>query len=171
MVAVDNSLAPHGGPFTERVDTSRTLTGLTQVEVRGQIATECMGLAYGFFAPLTGFMKSADVDGVAKDMCLASGYVWSVPILFDLSAEQIAEHGISEGQTIVLTYQGNPLATLDVEEIYSYDKAFLSERIYGTTEDAPPGVRRTFAYQDHFVGGDIPLINPPQLSEPFNRFF
>jgi len=174
-MGVDNALAPHGGPFTERVldaaEGAKAIKGLTEVPVRGQIATECMGLAYGFFAPLTGFMKSADVDGVAKDMCLASGYVWSVPILFDLSAEQIAEHGISEGQTIVLTYQGNPLATLDVEEIYSYDKAFLSERIYGTTEDAHPGVRRTFAYQDHFVGGDITLINPPQLSEPFNRFF
>src|SRR4051812_992056 len=171
MVAVDNSLAPHGGPFTERVDTSRTLTGLTQVEVRGQIATECMGLAYGFFAPLTGFMRSDDVDGVAKDMRLASGYVWSVPILFDLSPTQIAEAGITEGQTIVLTYQGQPLATLDVEEIYDYDKAFLAGQIYGTTEDAHPGARRPFASQARFLGGPITLVNPPQLSEPFNQFF
>jgi sulfate adenylyltransferase len=65
MTGVDNTLAPHGGPFTERVDTSRTLTGLTRVEIRDQIATECMGLAYGFFAPLTCFMGSDDVDGVA----------------------------------------------------------------------------------------------------------
>ena len=119
-----------------------------------------MGLAYGFFAPLTGFMGSADVDGVAKDMRLASGYVWSVPILFDLSPEQIAETGIAEGQTILLTYQGQPLATMDVEEIYDYDKSFLAGQIYGTTEDAHPGVRRTFAYQDRFLGGPITLVNP-----------
>ena len=173
--AVDNRLAPHGGPFTERVldpgEGAKAIKGLTQVPVRGQIATECMGLAYGFFAPLTGFMKSQDVDGVAKAMRLASGYVWSVPILFDLSPEQIADQGITEGQTIVLTYQGRPLATLDVEEIYDYDKSFLAAQIYGTTEDAHPGVRRTFAYQDRFVGGPITLVNPARLSEPFDRFF
>src|SRR5438552_5907261 len=107
---VDNTLAPHGGRFTERVldaaEGAKAIKGLTQVPVRGQIATECMGLAYGFFAPLSGFMKSEDVDGVAKAMRLASGYVWSVPILFDLSPSQIAQAGITEGQTIVLTYQG-----------------------------------------------------------------
>src|SRR4029077_2844388 len=100
----------------------------------------------------TGFMGSDDVDCVAKALRLASGYVWSVPILFDLSPEQIAEQGITEGQTIVLTYQGQPLATLDVEEIYDYDKSFLAERIYGTTDEAHPGVKRTFAYQDRFLG-------------------
>src|SRR5688572_24141136 len=172
---VDNSLAPHGGPFDERVLPSReaasAIKGLTEVPVRDQIATECMGLAYGFFAPLTGFMSSQDVDGVAKDMRLASGYVWSVPILFDLSPEQIAEQGIAEGQTILLTYQGQPLATLDVEEIYDYDKSFLAGQIYGTTDEAHPGVRRTFAYQDRCLGGPITLVNPPQLSEPFDRFF
>lgn len=172
---VDNALAPHGGPFTERVldpgEGAKAIKGLTAVPVRDQIATECMGLAYGFFAPLTGFMTSADVDGVAKDMRLASGYVWSVPILFDLSPDQIADQGITEGQTILLTYQDQPLATLDVEEIYDYDKSFLAAQIYGTTEDAHPGVRRTFAYQDWFLGGPITLVNPPRLSEPFDRFF
>ena len=51
---VDNSLAPHGGPFTERVldpaAGAKAIKGLKEVPVRGQIATECMGLAYGFFA-------------------------------------------------------------------------------------------------------------------------
>ncbi|HYH50007.1 MAG TPA: sulfate adenylyltransferase, partial [Acidimicrobiia bacterium] len=174
-MGVDNALAPHGGAFAERVldpaEGAAAVKGLTAVPVRGQIATECVGLAYGFFAPLTGFMTSEDVDGVAKAMRLASGYVWSVPILFDLSPEQIADQGIAEGQTILLTYQGQPLATLDVEEIYDYDKSFLAGQIYGTTDEAHPGVRRTFAYQDRFLGGPITLVNPPQLSEPFNRFF
>src|ERR1044072_7955266 len=149
---VDNSLAPHGGPVAERVlhpaEGAKAIKGLTAVPVRGQIATECMGLAYGFFAPLTGFMRSEDVDGVAKDMRLANGYVWSVPILVDISPEQTPDQGITEGQTILLTYQDQPLATLDVEEIYDYDKSFLAAQIYGTTEDAHPGFRRTFAYQD-----------------------
>ena len=173
--SVDNTLSPHGGPFAERImapeEAREAIKGLPAVPVRGQIATECMSLAYGFFAPLTGFMTEADVDGVAKDMRLASGYVWSVPILFDLSPAQVDELGVSAGDTLLLTYQGQPLATLDVNDVYTYDKELLAQQIYGTTEEAHPGVRRTYAYQDRFLGGPITLVNRPVLNAPFAEFF
>ena len=85
---VDNTLSPHGGMLVERLAAPtrpRRRRASGPIPVRGQIATECLSLAYGFFSPLEGFMTEADVDAVAKDMRLANGYVWSVPILFDLS--------------------------------------------------------------------------------------
>jgi len=175
MASVDNTMSPHGGTLVERVATPdqarEMIGGLPRVPVRGQIATECLSLAYGFFSPLTGFMTEADVDGVAKDMRLASGYVWSVPLLFDLPAEQLADLGVKEGDRLLLTYQDQPLAVLDVEQVYGYDKEFLAQQIYGTTDDAHPGVRRTHAYQDRFLGGPVTLVNPPQIQAPFDRFF
>ena len=174
-MAVDNTLSPHGGVLVERVaapdEAAELIGGLRRVPVRGQIATECLSLAYGFFSPLQGFMTSADVDGVAKDMRLASGYVWSVPILFDLPAPQVEDLGVDEGDRLLLTYQDQPLAVLDVEDVYAYDKEFLAQQIYGTTDEAHPGVRRTYGYQDRFLGGPITLVNPPVLSPPFDRFF
>jgi sulfate adenylyltransferase len=171
---VDNALSPHGGVLVERVagpHEARAAAGLPAIPVRGQIATECLSLAYGFFSPLEGFMTEADVDGVAKEMRLASGYLWSVPILFDLSAEQVAELGVKEGETLLLTYRDQPLATFEVEDIYSYDKEFLASQIYGTTDEAHPGVQRTYRYQDRFLGGKITLVSPPRIQEPFHRFF
>jgi sulfate adenylyltransferase len=175
MGGVDNTLSPHGGSLVERVldpvEARDRISGLVAVPIRTPIATECMGLAYGFFSPLSGFMTEADVDSVAKDMRLASGYVWSVPLLFDLSPEEVSEYGVTVGETLLLTFQERPLAILEVEDVYSYDKEFLAAQVYGTTDVAHPGVRRTAAYRDRFVGGTVTLVNPPRIEPPFGGFF
>ena len=176
---VDNSLSPHGGRLIERVATPQEikehwpsgLDALPSLAVRDQIARECVNIAYGFFSPLEGFMGQADVDAVARHMTLASGYIWSMPIVFDLSQTELERLGIKPGDALLLTYQQQPLAVLEVEEIYPYDKAFLARQIYGTTDQAHPGVARTAAYQDHFLAGPITLVNPPRLNPPFDRFW
>ncbi|MFQ5827317.1 MAG: sulfate adenylyltransferase, partial [Dehalococcoidia bacterium] len=145
--------------------------GLTAIPIRDQIATECVNIAYGFFSPIEGFMCRADVDSVVKDMRLASGYVWSIPIVFDMSPEEVKQSGLKEGDTVLLTYQDQPLATLDIEEIYSYDKELMAQRVYGTPDDRHPGVRRTYAYKDCFLGGRVTLVTPPRLAPPFDRFW
>ena len=75
------------------------------------------------------------------------------------------------GDSVLLTHQGQPLATLRVEEIYSYDKGFLAQQVYGTTDQAHPGVLRTYGYQDLFLAGPITLVNPPVINPPFDRFW
>ncbi len=176
---VDNSLSPHGGILVERVATpqevvakwNRGLAPLPSVAVRDQIARECVNIAYGFFSPLDGFMGRSDVDSVARKMRLASGYVWSIPIVFDLSEAELDRLAVKPGDSVLLTYQGQPLAVLELEEIYSYDKEFLSQQVYGTTDKAHPGVSRTYAYQDRFLGGRVTLVNPPVINPPFDRFW
>jgi sulfate adenylyltransferase len=83
----------------------------------------------------------------------------------------VVELGVKSGDTLLLTYQGQPLATLEVEEIYSYDKEFLAKQVYGTTEEAHPGVLRTYGYQDCFHSGPVTLINPPIINAPFDQFW
>ena len=173
---VDNSLSPHGGALVERVvplDSSSldSVAQLPRVPVRDQIARECVNIAYGFFSPLEGFMGQADLDSVSRNMTLASGYIWSIPIVFDLSEAEVAGLGLKSGDTLLLTYQSQPLATLEVEEIYSYDKEFLARQVYGTADAAHPGVQRTMAYEDRFVSGKVTLVNPPKINPPFDRFW
>jgi sulfate adenylyltransferase len=169
--AVDNSLSPHGGRLIERVATRQEikekwpsgLAALPSVAVRDQIARECVNIAYGFFSPLEGFMGQVDVDAVAQHMTLASGYIWSMPIVFDLSQETLDRLGVKPGDTLLLTYQQQPLAVLEVTEIYTYDRELLARQIYGTTDPAHPGVARTAAYQDRFLAGPLTLVNRPGL--------
>ena len=177
--AVDNSLSPHGGRLIERVATRQEikekwpsgLAALPSVAVRDQIARECVNIAYGFFSPLEGFMGQVDVDAVAQHMTLASGYIWSMPIVFDLSQETLDRLGVKPGDTLLLTYQQQPLAVLEVTEIYTYDRELLARQIYGTTDPAHPGVARTAAYQDRFLAGPLTLVNPPRVNPPFDRFW
>jgi sulfate adenylyltransferase len=166
----------HGGKeIVERIlapaEAVKRIKGLPQVPIRSQIANEVIGISYGFFCPLEGFMTKADVDAVCKKMRLASGAVWSIPIVFDKSDDEIAEFGIKEGKTVVLTYHGNPMALFEVEDIFSYDKEAMAQSIYGTTDVKHPGVARTYQYKDKFIGGKITLVNRPKINEPYGPYF
>ncbi|MBI4233314.1 MAG: sulfate adenylyltransferase [Chloroflexi bacterium] len=145
--------------------------GLRAMPVRDQIAHEVIGLAYGFFSPLEGFMGKADVDAVVREMRLTSGYIWSIPIVFDIADEEISQLRLAEGETLLLTYQGQPLATLRVDEVYRYDMKVMAQQVYGTTDERHPGVRRTYACKDRFLGGPITLVNPPRINPPFDQFW
>ena len=50
-------------------------------------------------------------------MRLASGLVWSIPIVLDVSPSEWSAAGVRTGERLILTYQGQPLAVLDVAEV------------------------------------------------------
>ncbi|MBM4275419.1 MAG: sulfate adenylyltransferase, partial [Deltaproteobacteria bacterium] len=166
-------LIGHGGkPLVERVITDKAeakkkIAGLKEVPASRQMATEAIGIAYGFFSPLEGFMKKADVDAVAQKMELADGTLWSIPLVYDISDKEIADYGIKEGDSVLLTRNGNPVAIFDIEEIFTYPNEEIAFKVYGTKEEKHPGVARTYAYKDKFLGGKITLVNPPKIREPY----
>lgn len=166
----------HGGkPIVERIidrtAAKEKIKGLKEVPVREQIAVEVIDIAYGFFSPLEGFMKKADVESVCKKMRLTDGTVWSIPIVFDISDKELSDYGIKEGDSIVLIYKDAPIAIFEVEEIFSYNKQEMAKDVYGTTEEKHPGVKRTYQYKDKFLGGKITMIGEPIINEPFTPFF
>ena len=166
----------HGGKeIVERIlepaEAAQKIKGLTAVPIRSQLANEVIGITYGFFTPLEGFMGKADVDSICKNMRLADGTVWSIPILLDLSEAEISDYGVKEGVTVLLTYQDNPMAILDVEEIFEYDKKAMCQAVLGTDEAKHPGCARTYEYKDKFVGGKLTLVNRPKINPPFDPYF
>ena len=174
-MAVDNSLSPHGGELKVSVAPSGQAAhlagGLPRLAVGDQIAREVINLAYGAFSPLDGFMGRNDLDSVVRTMRLANGLVWSIPIILDVSPSEWASANAAPGGRVLLTHQSQPLAVLDVAEVYSYDKSVMAENVYGTNDQEHPGVARTMALQDTLVGGKVTLVNPPQVNPPFDRFW
>src|SRR5262249_11602010 len=107
-------------------------------------------LANGGFAPLTGFMGSADWGTVVDSMKLASGEIFSIPIVLatDLDA--------SEGDVVELVADnGKPLGRLTVEEVFERDVKREAENVYRTTEDAHPGVAAIYAEGNRCLAGPI----------------
>ncbi|MBU2510423.1 sulfate adenylyltransferase [bacterium] len=166
----------HGGKeIVERImnpaEVAGKIKGLTPVPIRSQIANEVIDISFGYFTPLQGFMGKADVDSVCKNMKLTDGTVWSIPIIFDVTEQEIAEYGIKEGENILLTFQGNPMAVFEVKEIFQYDKKEMARAVYGTDEAAHPGCSRTYNYKDKFIGGNITLVNRPKINTPYEPYF
>ena len=167
----------HGGKeIVERVVSSpseakKRIKGLKRVAVTGRIARECIDLAYGFFTPLEGFMNKENVESVCEKMSLTDGTLWSIPIVFDIESKEIKEKGIKEGDTILLVYRDKALATLEVEEIFSYDKVKMEQAVLGTADERHPGVRMLNKLKDTFIGGKITLVNIPKFNPPFDRFW
>jgi sulfate adenylyltransferase len=167
----------HGGyPIKERIlgseEAKKKIQGLTQYPIRSQLANEVIDITYGYFTPLEGFMGKADVESVCKKMRLKDGKtVWSIPIVFDMSNEEIAKYGVKPGASLLLTYNGNPMAIFEVEEVYEYDKKSMAKDVYGTDEAKHPGCARTYAYKDKFVGGKITLVSKPKINPPYEPYF
>ncbi len=174
-MAVDNRLSPHGGKLALSVappsQAAHLASGLPRFAVRDQIAREVINICYGFFSPLSGFMSRPDLDSVVRRMTLSNGYVWSIPIVFDVAPAALAELGVSTGDSLLLCYQDQPLAVLEIAEVFSYDKASMAEMVYGTADLEHPGVARTMALEDTFIGGNVTLVNPPRINPPFDRFW
>ena len=165
-----------GKEIMERViaspsEAKERIQGLKQVSVTGRIAMECIDIAYGFFAPLEGFMGRADVEAVCQKMTLTDGTLWSIPIVLDIASEEIRQKGVKEGDTILLIYLDKPLAILEVDNIFNYDKTKMAQAVLGTTDAKHPGVKMINELKDTFIGGKVTMVNVPKFNPPFDEFF
>ncbi|MCK4829564.1 sulfate adenylyltransferase, partial [bacterium] len=171
------ALKGHGNKeIVERVISSKSdaraaVKGLKQLAVSGRCARECIDIGYGFFTPLEGFMNSKDVGTVCEKMTLAHGTLWTIPIILDVESGEINSKGIKAGETILLTYTERPLAILEVEEIFSFNRNKIAEAVLGTNEEKHPGVKMLNGFKDTFIGGKITLVNMPQFQPPFDKFW
>ena len=152
----------HGGKeIIERIllpaETKQTTQDqdLKKVPVTDRVARECIDLAYGFFSPLHAFMNAKTLVSVCHEMKLLDGTFWPIPIVFDITEEEIKEKEIKEKDTILLTYYGNALAILEVEEIFKHDKIDLEEAVLGTSDLKHPGVKMYNTLKDAFISGII----------------
>ena len=118
-------------------------------------------LLNGAFSPLEGFLNQADYESVVETMRLCSGLLWPIPITLDVSEDFAG--GIRSGDRIALRdLEGVVIATLEVGDIWSPDKAAEAVGVFGTGDQAHPAVH----YLHHiagpvYVGGKLRGIEPP----------
>jgi sulfate adenylyltransferase len=118
-------------------------------------------LMSGAFSPLEGFLGKDDYESVCDSMRLTSGVLWPLPITLDVS-EAFAD-GIGEGDMIALRDpEGVMIATLEVTDLWTPDRASEAERVYGTTDDTHPAVDFLLHKSNPvYVGGKVRGLEPP----------
>ena len=111
-------------------------------------------LLNGGFWPLTGFLGEADYDGVVEGMRLSSGALWPIPVTLDVTGEFAAE--AAPGCEIALRDQeGVILATMEVTDRWTPDRAREARMVFGADDPAHPAVE-----QLHRAAGRVCLGGP-----------
>jgi len=118
-------------------------------------------LLNGAFTPLKGFLGKEDYATVRKTMRLADGTLWPIPVMLDVT-EAFAE-SLSAGDRIALRHpEGMVLAVMTVRDIWKPDSQQEALDIYGTTDEAHPGVFTLFHQTAPvYLGGPVEGIELP----------
>jgi sulfate adenylyltransferase len=118
----------------------------------------------GGFAPLTGFQGSADWERVCGEMRTADGNHWPIPITLATGLD------CAVGDVVELSSdEGKPLGRITVEEIFERDARREAEQVYGTSEEAHPGVAAIYEEGDRCIAGPIEVDALPDHEDAFMR--
>ena len=160
------TIPAHGGelvdlllPGAEGADAARESENHPKVELDLREAADLEMLAVGALSPLTGFMVEKDYRDVLEEMRLSSGLVWSIPITLSVDDEGMKRIGRSE--TVTLTIEGRPVATVAVEQIYRRDRQIEAEAVFQTVDREHPGVAALDRAGDWVIGGPVRVFALP----------
>lgn len=171
------SIRPHGGTLVNRVVEGTEREELLQLareyktlSVNTWTLSDLDLIAVGAFSPLTGFLNEQDYHSVVKNMRLADGTVWSIPIT--LAVEEDVASGLAIGDKVSLIGEedGEIYGLLDIESIYTVDQNLEAQNVFKTTDPEHPGVSKLLARPAIYVGGPITVLNRPQ-PEKFGEFY
>jgi len=162
VVATDRLIRPHGDELVDRTgERPDDLDSLETVALTSREASDLDMIASGALSPLEGFMARDDYERVVEEMRLASGLPWALPVCLAVDAPPRSD------RVGLVDESGRPLAVLDVEETYEYDRGREAEQCFRTTEDAHPGVARLYAQKPLYLAGRVTVFERarPQFPE------
>src|SRR2546425_2019714 len=100
-------VSPHGGRLIDRVlrgdalrDAQARASSLKRISFNARMMSDLELLAVGAYSPLEGFMGAADYRAVLREMRLANGLPWTLPIT--LAVRRAAADELREGEEIAL---------------------------------------------------------------------
>lgn len=161
---------PHGEKLINRVvdkgrDRMEEAKRLPQIILTKELAKEVQNIAYGVFSPLEGFLTKKDYVSVLNKGRLSNDIPWTIPIVLDVSPDS----KVKEGNDVVLSDDGRPIAIMHIEDICRYDREELAQKVFGTTDLGHPGVAKVYSMKEFLLGGKIDLIDEAKI--PFAEYY
>ncbi len=154
-------VVPHGGELVERTgERPESVEALETFRLTPRELADLEMLASGALSPLTGFMGRDDYERVVEEMRLAGGLPWALPVCLAVSEAP-------SGERVALADEGGrPLAVLEVEDVFPYEKEREAERCFRTRDADHPGVARLYAQHDLYLGGRVTVFARQQPAFP-----
>ncbi|MDH5159642.1 sulfate adenylyltransferase [Heyndrickxia oleronia] len=147
---------PHGGKLVNRIDLQiEDDYSLNYVELDLLEISDLELIANGSYSPLEGFMEREDYESVVQDMRLSNHLPWSLPITLSVDKKKAEE--LQVGETINLVYENTIYGLMEIKDIYYPDKNLEALKVYQTTDDLHPGVKKLMERPEVYIGGPITL--------------
>ncbi len=169
-------IAPHGGlsepvcctVAQDQIDAFKAeAADLKQVPVSAADLSSVYRFADGTLSPLTGPMDSETYNRVLDESVIINNgekYAWTIPIAFPVTSEVAAT--LSAGEKVALTNPaGEIVATLDLTDVYEWDKQKYISSVYLTDRTDHPGADMVLvgdADKSHLIGGTIKALPQPK---------
>jgi sulfate adenylyltransferase len=118
-------------------------------------------LLNGAFSPLTGYLGRRDHESTCRDLRLADGTLWPIPITLDVTEELAAS--LRAGSRLALRHpEGMVLAVLTVSDTWTPDRRTEALAVLGTDDEKHPGAFHLLR-QAHpvAVGGSLQGLEKP----------
>ncbi len=162
------TIAPHGGKLVDRrlkgdelADARKRAEGLKKIVLGPREISDLELICVGAYSPLEGFMTRQDYHSTMDTMHLANGLPWTIPVTLAVSRDVAGS--VKEGEEVALvSSEGTTLALMTVEEVFPHDKEKEAIQVYGTRDDAHPGVKKLYESGDMLLGGKVWLVERPE---------
>lgn len=126
---------------------------MQKIKVDVGVFQDAWNLFNGVYAPLKGFVGEADFHSIVDSMHLADGTIWAMPILLDLTEQEM--HKLSSEDRFVIETSDGSSALLGKPLFYQVDKILASGKIFSTDDPEHPGVSRFLSTNQYFVGAEV----------------
>ena len=160
-------IAPYGGTLVDLMVPSAEQAALKAsatktLECSDRNACDMELLVVGGFSPLRGFMHQEDYDAVVSGHRTSAGHLFGLPIVMDTDRNDVVV-----GDKLLLTYKGQELALLEVEDKWEPNKVSEAQGCYGTTSLEHPAVRMIAMERKCFyLGGTLKGLELPNRVFP-----
>ncbi|WXB88505.1 sulfate adenylyltransferase [Metabacillus sp. FJAT-53654] len=161
---------PHGGTLVNRMELNFDYSTITtEIEIDVMSLSDLELIANGAYSPLQGFLGKADYESVLENMRLANGVIWSIPITLPV-CEKVAEK-LRIGKIIKLKHKNDIYGVLELKEMYTPNKLEEAKKVYQTTDENHPGVKKLFERPNVYLAGPITLLKIPPKERIFEQYY
>jgi sulfate adenylyltransferase len=165
----DTTIAPHGGdlvdllvPEGRREATRAEADHLPKLVVNARELFDLEMLTVGALSPLRGFVGEADYVSVLETMHLTNGLAWSIPVTLSLTEDDVKRIGAGGSVALLPWEAGDPIAVVEVAEVFKRDRQKESVGVFGTEDLDHPGVQALHDAGDFCLAGTVRALALPE---------
>jgi sulfate adenylyltransferase len=171
-MAKANLISPYGGKLVnlvvegkEREELLARAAKLPSIKITMRNMCDLELIATGGFSPLDTFMGKADYDRVLKEMRLADGTLFPLPITLTADPKELPTVG---DELALRSANFDLIAVITLDEVYHWDAEVEAAHAYGSTDSKHPMVSEMARWNKVCISGPLKVINLPKYYDFVN---